>query len=267
MTTGAWIEQREKTGLPCFSIDEVRTAFPDLSANVVTMSLSRYRAKGRLQAVHRGFFVVIPPHYALQGRVPDSYYVTQLMAYLKKPYYVSLLSAASLWGASHQAVMLTHLMTRLPQSSTSREKNNTLRWFYRSEIPQEFLVSKNGETAPVVYSNAELTAVDLVHWSKKIGGLSAVATVLAELREVTNFAGAADGVFRTTDVSDVQRLGYLYEVVLGDCDQGAVIYDELKKLAPTLRNVLLVTCGSKERVRRDSRWHIDVNEEIEVDDL
>ena len=134
MTIGTWIEQREMMGLPCFSIDEVRAAFPSLSANVLTMSLSRYRAKGRLQAVHRGFFVVIPPHYALQGRVPDSYYVTQLMTYLKRPYYVSLLSAASLWGASHQAVMLTHLMTRLPQSSTSREKNNTLRWFYRSHL-------------------------------------------------------------------------------------------------------------------------------------
>lgn len=267
MTIGTWIEQREMMGLPCFSIDEVRAAFPSLSANVLTMSLSRYRAKGRLQAVHRGFFVVIPPHYALQGRVPDSYYVTQLMTYLKRPYYVSLLSAASLWGASHQAVMLTHLMTRLPQSSTSREKNNTLRWFYRSEIPDEFLVSKNGETAPVVYSNAELTAVDLVHWAKKIGGLSSVATVLAELREVTNFTDAAEGVFRTTDVSDVQRLGYLYEVVLGDCAQGSVVHDELKKISPTLRNVLLVPGGNKVCVRRDSRWHVDVNEEIEVDDL
>ena len=132
---------------------------------------------------------------------------------------------------------------------------------------EKFLLSKNGETAPIVYSNAELTAVDLVHWAKKIGSLSVVATVLAELHEVTNFTGAAEGVYRTTDVSDVQRLGYLYEVVLGDCEQGAVVYDELKKLSPNLRNVLLVPGGNKECVRRDSRWHIDVNEEIEVDDL
>ena len=109
--------------------------------------------------------------------------------------------------------------------------------------------------------------MDLVHWAKKIGGLSSVATVLAELREVTNFTDAAEGVFRTTDVSDVQRLGYLYEVVLGDCAQGSVVHDELKKISPTLRNVLLVPGGNKVCVRRDSRWHVDVNEEIEVDDL
>jgi len=253
--------------MPCFSLEEARSAFPALSSKVLTMSLSRYRAKGIIQSVHKGFFVVIPPQYALQQRVPDSYYVSQLMAHLGKPYYISLLSAASLWGASHQAVMVTHLMTRLPQSSTSSKKNNTLRWFYRREIPSEFLVSKNGETCPIVYSNAELTAIDLVHWANKIGGLSSVATVMAELREATNFQNAAVGVFRTSDLSDIQRLGYLYEVVLGDEEQGEMIYGELKKMPGVIRNVPLLP-GCKDGLhRRDGRWHVDVNTEIEVDDL
>jgi len=267
MTLGGWIKQREQLGTPCFSLEEARAAFPALSSNVLTMSLSRYRAQGIIQAVHKGFFVVIPPQYALQKRVPDAYYISQLMNHLGKPYYISLLSAASLWGASHQAVMVTHLMTRLPQSSTSSRKNNTLRWFYRREISSEFLVSKNGETAPIAYSNAELTAVDLVHWAKKIGGMSAVATVLAELRESTNFANAAAGVFKTADVSDIQRLGYLYEVVLGDRAQSETIYSEMKKLSSVLRNVPLVPGSKDTAFRRDARWHIDVNTEVEVDDL
>jgi len=267
MTLGGWIKQREQLGKPCFSLEEARAAFPALPPNVLTMSLSRYRAKGVLQAVHKGFFVVIPPQYALQKRVPDTYYVSQLMAHLGKPYYLSLLSAASFWGASHQAVMVTQLMTRLPQSSTSSQKNNTLRWFYRSEIPSEFLVSKNGETAPVVYSNAELTAVDLVHWANKIGGLSAVATVLAELRESTNFENAVAGVFKTADVPDIQRLGYLYEVVLGDRAQGEMIYREMKRLSAVVRNVPLLPGCKDTPLRRDGRWHIDVNTEVEVDDL
>ena len=264
---GVWIRQREQIGKPCFSLKEAREAFPALSSNVLTMSLSRYRAKGIIQAVHKGFFVVIPPQYALQKRVPDSYYVSQLMAYLGKPYYISLLSAASLWGASHQAVMVTHLMTRLPQSSTSSQKNNTLRWFYRREIPSEFLVSKNGETEQIFYSNAELTAIDLVHWAKRIGGLSAVATVLAELRESTNFANAADGVFKTADAPDIQRLGYLYEVILGDHEQGETIYCEMNKLPTAVRTVPLLVGSKEDQLRRDNRWHINVNTEIEIDEI
>lgn len=267
MTLGAWVKNREQTGKSCFSIEEVRAAFPDLAIGTLSAALSRYRAKGIVQSVHKGFFVVIPPQYALQRRVPDSYYISQLMAYLGKPYYVSLLSAASLWGASHQAVMVTHVMTRLPHSSVSRQKNNTLRWFYRSSVPEAFLVSKNGETDPVVYSNAELTAIDLVHWAMKVGGFSVVATVLAELRESTNFAGAATGVFQTADVSDVQRLGYLYEVVLGDREQGETIYSELKRLPAAIRNVRLVPGSRAKEISRNGRWHVGVNTEIETDDL
>lgn len=267
MTLGTWIKEREQIGRPCFSIEEVRTAFPSLSDGVLYASLSRCRAKGIIQSVHKGFYVVVPPQYALMKRVPDFYYISQLMSYLDRPYYVSLLSAASLWGASHQASMVTHLMTKLPQSSTSRQKNNTLRWFYRSKIPSEYLTTKNGETAPIVYSNAELTAVDLVHWAMSVGGLSAIATVLAELRESTNFTGAASGVFQTADVSDIQRLGYLYEVVIGDNEQGEIIHHELLKLSATIRNVRLVASSRERVLHRDARWHIDVNSEIEVDDL
>ncbi len=254
-------------GRPCFSIEEARAAFPMFSTGVLSALLSRYRAKGIIQSVHKGFFVVMPAQYALQGRVPDLYYIPQLMEYLNRPYYISLLSAASFWGASHQAVMTTHLMTCLPQSSMSRRKNSTIRWFYRSSVPKEFLVAKNGETAPVLYSNAELTAIDLIHWAIKIGCLSMVATVLDELREATNFEGASSGVFLTADTSDVQRLGYVYDVVLGDTLQGDVIYKEMKKLHSTVRNISLVPGNHERTLRNNARWHIKVNTEIEVDDL
>lgn len=264
MTLGNWIKNREQIGRPCFSYDEVKVAFPMLSPNVLSSSLSRYRAKGVIQAVHRGFFVVIPPHCALQKRVPDTYYISQLAEHLGRKYYISLLSAASLWGASHQAVMQTHVMTHLPQSSISHLKNNTLRWFYRKTIPSRFLVSKNGETAALKYSNPELTAIDLVHWTSKIGGISSVATVLAELRETTDFRGSATGVFMTADMSDVQRLGYIYDVVLGDRKQSETIFAELNAMPGNVRNVLLVPQEKRSHSRRDDRWHIDVNEEIEV---
>lgn len=267
MTLGSWIREREHLGCPCFSLEDVRVAFPHLSASGLSSALSRYRAKGVIQSVHKGFFVVIPPHCILQGRVPDTYYIDQLMNYLKRPYYLSLLSAASFWGASHQAVMVTHVMTQLPYTSASREKNNSLRWFYRNVIPERLLVTKNSETGTVKYSNAELTAIDLVHWASRIGGLSAIATVLAELRESTHFIGAASGAFLTADTSDVQRLGYLYDVILGDREQADIIYDELRHMSTTLRNVRLIPENQTHPLRRDKRWHIDVTDEIEVDDL
>ena len=40
--------------------------------------------------VYRGFYVIIPVQYVLRGSVPATYYIDQLMSYLKKPYYVCM---------------------------------------------------------------------------------------------------------------------------------------------------------------------------------
>ena len=50
-------------------------------------------------------------------------------------------------------------------------RNDDLLWTYRPYIPNEFLKRKNSETGTIIYSNAELTAIDLVQYEHLIGGL------------------------------------------------------------------------------------------------
>ena len=60
------------------------------------------------------------------------------------------------------------------------------------------LLEKNAEMGVIKYSNAELTALDLVQYADRVGSFSSVATVLAELREATNFADARNASFKFT---------------------------------------------------------------------
>ena len=268
MTLKNWIVHRERIGQPCFSHAEAAAAFPALSPNALDAALSRFRATGLLQPVHRGFYCVVPAHYALAGVVPPFYYVDSLMRWMGRPYYVALLSAAELWGAAHQKVPVTQVMTELPPASTSSRKNPSIEWLYRRRVPEAFLARKNGENGPVVYSGAELTALDLVRYAGRAGGLSFVATVLAELAEATDFAGAGDGVFRTAAVADVQRLGYLFGEVLGDGGRAGVIRDELRRTGAALRTVpLRPGPGGAPASGVDRTWRVAINEQIEVDEL
>lgn len=75
--------------------------------------------------MYRGFYVVIPIQYQLQGIVPPNYYIDELMTHVGKPYYVGLLSAAAMYGAAHQRPMLTQVMTVEPRIKAS-EKNPLL---------------------------------------------------------------------------------------------------------------------------------------------
>jgi len=259
MTLKRWIENRERSGLPCFSHGDVASAFPTASANALSSALSRFCKSKRILAVHRGFYCVIPAHYALSGEVPPFYYIGQLMAWLGKPYYAALLTAASLWGASHQKIMVAQIMTLLPHSSFSILKNHSIDWIYRKRMPEEFIVVRNGETGPIRFSNAELTALDLVRYADQSGGLQFVTDVLGELRESTDFTGAAEGVFRTADMADIQRLGYIFDAVLQDSGQAEVIRSEMIRLGRTIRPVPLLPGGVGPILGENQKWRIRVN--------
>jgi len=262
-----WIIDRERTGRPCFSRDEVAGAFPSLSASSIDSSLSRFRANGLIQAVHRGFYCVIPAHYVYVGKVPPSYYMDELMKWLGRPYYIALLSAAAMFGAAHQKPMVTQVMTELPCFNYSRNKNDSVDWQFRSCVSSQFVLRRNGENGQIAYSNAELTAVDLVRYSDSAGGLSSVATVLAELREATDFNGAGQGVFKTADLADVQRLGYIYDAILGDCAQAETIHSELLTLRRDIKPVALYPGLPLDGAEVNRRWKVKVNNKIEVDEV
>lgn len=263
-----WIVDREQTGRPCFSRHEVAVDFPMLSAGALDSALSRFSRNKLIQSVHRGYYCVVPAHYARVGMVPPEYYIDDLMQWQRKPYYVALLSAASMYGAQHQKVMVTQVMVQMPYVTTSSKKNPSVNWLYRQRIPTEYLVRKNGENGVVTYSNPELTAIDLVRYVDKAGGLSFVSTVLAELREATDFKDASHGVFATAGITDIQRLGYIYDVVLGDAAQADVIFSELEKMEASVRLASLSPAMPVDASSTiNKRWRLRVNTEIEIDDL
>lgn len=261
-----WIINREHIGKPFFSRDDVAASFPGLAPNAIDSSLSRFRAKGFVAAVHRGCYCVIPAHYALAGELPPQFYVDSLMQWIGKPYNLALQSAAALWGAGHQKVMKVQVMTELPQPNTSAKKNPSIDWLYRKSVPMDFVVRRNGENGQISYSSPELTAVDLVRYADRAGGLSFVATVLSELRESTDFQGAGTGVFRTADVTDIQRLGYIYDEILGDARQAETINTEMKLIGTRIRPALLSPSSTAAVKAISKRWHVKVNCEIEGDD-
>lgn len=105
MSIADWIEGLAPSGRYTFSKEDVRKAFPSMSATTVATSLHRAVAKGRVFSPCRGFYVVIPEEYRLWKTVPQEVYLDRMMQYLQRKYYVSLLSAAERHEAAHQATM------------------------------------------------------------------------------------------------------------------------------------------------------------------
>ena len=69
-------------------------------------ALYRAQGKGIIMSPWQNFYVAIPMEYRLKGEVPPSFYIDQLMRFIGREYYVSLLSAAMFNGAGHQRAMV-----------------------------------------------------------------------------------------------------------------------------------------------------------------
>ena len=264
MNISDWIHSREIRGKATFSVVDVKDAFAERPSRSINTELSRQVSRGRVQSVYRGFYVIVPVQYQLKGVIPPVYYVDDLMDYVGKPYYVGLLSAAALHGATHQRVMKTQVMTVVPRIKASG-KNSLLDWNYRQEIPEAFVMKKNAEIGTLRYSGPELTAVDLVQFASHVGGYQRVATVLAELMDSVDMEKMCE-LLPFTTVATIQRLGYLLEYVLSRREQADVLFQFLK-MQGTWNSILL----SNEQNRRvnapANRWHVNGNIDIEVDDL
>lgn len=264
MTVTEFIREREIRGHVTFTIHDVRKAI-NLSDNTLLNELQRQVARGRIQIPYRGFYVIIPPQYALKGIVPPTYYIHELMKKVDKPYYVCLLSAAEYYGAAHQRAMKTQVMT-LPPRLKHSEMNNLLNWNYRQAIPSELLLQKNVEMGVMLYSSAELTAIDLVQFASHVGGYQRAATVLAELVESVDINHIREVIPYTTTAT-IQRLGYLLEFVLEEQLKADELHRLLKETNSRWKTILMDNGREKNANSKSNRWHVNMNTHIEIDEL
>lgn len=266
MTIRDWIDEIEMTGHSTFSLQDVWDAFPSLGKQVVQNNLARLKAEKRIVSVYRCFYVIMPVRYKLRGIIPSAYYVPDLMRYLNRPYYFGLLTAAKVWGASHQLAQVDFATTLYPSLNSSLNLNVGIHWCYRYRMPVGFLIERKGENGPVMYSSPELTAVELVQYERHCGGLSNVATVLAELVENLEFGKVGKEFFEYCKCVSIQRLGYILEEVLCANDVADALYDRWRRLVRPA-NVKLNMLSANAAFARNKRWHVDVNDKLEVDEL
>ncbi|MXW70874.1 MAG: hypothetical protein F4Z74_05405 [Acidobacteria bacterium] len=232
-----------------------------VSPAAARLALSRLAKKGLIAGPARGFYVVVPPEYRRLGCLPAEQFIPALMAHLDQHYYAALLSASQFYGAAHhrpQTFQVALAGYRRP-ISCGRVAVSFITRARLAEVPTQ---SVNTPRGAIRVSSLEATAVDLVGYEKRVGGLSQAATVIAELAEDIHperLAAAA----RTAPVSWAQRLGYLLDLV-GAADKTSPLQRDVRQRARDA--VLLVPGGRDEgRAPRDQRWRLRINSEVEVE--
>ena len=262
-----WVFDQMQRGHYIFSRDDVMTLNTSSSKASISVALSRLVSRGVIMSPWRNFYVSIPIEYKLRGVVPPSFYIDRLMAFMGRNYYVSLLTAAELNGASHQRAMIFQVVV-CGKSIRSGIKNGTrLDFTLRQNLPLEFVRKVKTQMGYMNVACSELTALDIVAEEAKIGGLSRAAEILVELSESTKWNSSKLSLLKYFASSTIQRLGYLLDWI-GETEQATSLWQLWKDVKKNVRKVpLKQTMAFTDEMPFNSRWKIIENYKIEIDEI
>lgn len=261
-----WIDDLQRRGRITFALKEVYEQFSSHNESALKNALTRLVSKGRIYSIWHGLYVIVPIEYSTKGTVPPVLFINDLMKYLDRPYYISLLSASVFYGSAHQRPQEFCVVTTRGSLRNSNKKGVKINFLTKKEIPAKLIVQKKTRKGYVNVSCPELTAADLVQYEREIGGLNRVATVLNELTNELHLKQLPEIFFEYVPSPVIQRLGYLLDAELGYTDIANELFNKIKKIGYPTRKTPLKNRKSIAGCITNKKWRIIVNELIEIDE-
>ncbi len=256
----SWIDGLQANGRYSFLRDEAASG-SGLSAEAVSKALQRSAKSGRILKLKEYVYAIVPLEYRTAGAPPASWFIRDLMVAMKLPYYVGLLSAAALHGASHQQPQVFQVLTNRPVRPIPAGRTR-IQFFASKYVADAAAMEIKTPTGSMRVSTPETTVVDLVRFAKAAGHLDHVATVISELSSSLDAKRLLAALGVVNDIPNAQRLGYLFDQMrhrkLSDPIH-AWIERRIQRRQP------LRPGQPTEGASENRRWHLLINSPIEVE--
>lgn len=255
-----YIDSVRAKGRYAFTLEELKDKL-EVTDKAILQNLYRLKLKNKIVQIRKGFYTILPAEYSRYGVIPSNMYLDDMMQSLNKKYYLGLISAAAIHGASHQQSMETFVITEKPALRDIKNKKLKINFLVKNEWNKEDIKQVKTEAGYINVSSPELTALDLLYYVDKLG-MNRVITILKELVEVIKPNILAKTAKNYSQTAAVQRLGYLLEYELDNEKLSQVIYSTIadKKGA----NIPLMP-GKNKKGNTNTKWRIINNIKIESD--
>ena len=242
-----------------FTSSELRSTL-GVSGAAARQALSRLAAKGEIASPGRGFYVIVPPEYRRLGCLPADQFVPALMERRSIRYYVGLLSAAQYHGAAHHRPQEFQVVLERNRPAITCGSVKVV-FVSRKNLAAVPVERFNNPRGTVVVSSVEATAVDLVGYMQRAGGVDRVAGALSELGDELDPRRLVEAS-ASASILWAQRLGYLLEHV-GAGEKAVLLKERVRQRA---RNFTKLLPGADaDGALRSKDWRLFVNASIEIE--
>lgn len=265
-----YIDNKLMHGYSTFTREE---ALAELSLNPATFTaaLTRQISKKRLANPRHGFYIILRPEDKIAGAPDPARWIDPLMKYLSVDYRISLLRAAAIHGSSHQAAMVFQVV--VPQQFRpiviGRHRIQFLYLapgIFSATNKEEWLTSLKTDTGYAQAAGLELTLLDCIRYFKKATGINGVAQIVKDIGGRANPKRLAS-IAQQYENTSIRRLGYLLDLASHKRQADALqpFAQQSDKYVPLDPSVRPLIEGLSFSETRDDRWHLDINEAVEID--
>jgi predicted transcriptional regulator of viral defense system len=251
-----YLEELQSVGRFSVAFDELERHIPKSKA-ALQQELHRLKKARRIILLREKFYLILSPEHRRLGILPFSYFIHDLMTWLKRPYYVSILSAAALNGVMPQAVFSHFVIMGRPPLRDILKKTIRIHFLVKSPFPQYGIMQMKTVTGEMNVSSPELTAIDLLRYPEKSGGIYQTISLIRELSEFMELPRFSDVIGEAQPTVILQRLGYILERYTDRRDLLLPIQQNL--FARDYRTVVLGQGEPDAISERDAKWKIALN--------
>ncbi|WP_164844397.1 type IV toxin-antitoxin system AbiEi family antitoxin [Azoarcus sp. DN11] len=259
---GRFIEGQLAVGRVAFTQDEL-VAQTGLSPIAARNQLLRLDGLVRRVMPRQPFYLIVSPEHRAIGAPPPAWWLDDYFRWLNRPYYVALQSAAAEYGSAAQAIQVTQVITDRPHRDIEVGRLR-LQFFVKGDIRSTPVQSPAQAQAPLNISTPEATALDLVAYANRLGGIERAAETLAPLLKAFTRTRLAEALKAGVATAHVQRFGFVLER-LGGVRFADVVAQHLDKLRT---NLVLLEPGQAVPSDRtptvSSRWNVLANISLEL---
>ena len=247
----AFIESTLAKGRVMFTLTDLAEA-SGLTELAAKRQLARMGPKVVRVSPEQPFYLIVSPEYRRMGAPTPKWWLHDYLTRVGRPYYLALLSAASLHGSNPQAVKVTQVITDKPLEPIVVGRTH-VRFFVKSAIEPTPTQQLAGGVAPLLISTPEATTHDLIRYASSIGGIERAAETIRPLLPLLRAKELKRVLEIENDESVAQRMGFVFDA-LGSKALSKTVREWLPdKLTPVALSPTRCKC---EGLPLSKRWQV-----------
>lgn len=253
-----FILSRLERGHYTFSLREAESAVG--TGEKTRKALSRMAKQGWLFSPSKGFYVIIDPQHRGSGFLPVEWFIDDWMKHLGGHYYLGILTAAMLHGASHQKPQQVQVVRDKVFADVDKGPYH-ISFFYKKSIPESCFEQRQSPAGYFRISTPEMIAYDILRYPKACPSLDLATTVMQELGEKISPDRLASLVGSGAEVATLQRIGWLLDYS-GWSEKTSALAERLRDKQMAWRSM---RTDMPKDGPREPKWRVIANAEIEAD--